>query len=490
MTLIFSGNDFKYELESVVKLFIPATLFEIHYDIKPEYFSNDFCFLRRKKGKSKTYLYTVCKIDRKTNKKSQSILNSSDNYEGECEIVLARLIFNCLTALTGKSAKWGILTGIRPVKRVNKMLDEGMSRQDIEKELSEKFLCEKSKIDIAYKTAVTQRKLFEDMSDKSFSLYISIPFCPSRCSYCSFVSQSVESSINLIPEYVDRLCDEIAYTADMILCKGLTLDTIYFGGGTPTSLEANQLVKIMKAISRHFDLSALREYTVEAGRADTITREKLEVIKSCGADRVSINPQTMNDSVLKAIDRRHTVNQFVDSFMLAKEIGFNSINTDLIAGLPTDTVESFKKTIDEIIALEPENVTVHTLSIKRAADLNRKSNTVIDNPAEQMVDYASQRLIDSGYNPYYLYRQKNMLENLENIGWSKPNMESLYNIYIMEENQSIIALGAGASTKLVARDGHLKRIFNYKFPLEYIKHFDLMLEKKNKAKEFIEQNII
>lgn len=490
MTLIFSGNDFKYELESVVKLFIPATLFDIHFDIKREYFSNDFCFIRRKKGKKKTYLYTICKIDTKTYKKSQSILNSSNNYDGECEMILARLLFNCLNALTGKSAKWGILTGIRPVKRVNKMLDEGMSKQDIEKELSEKFLCEKSKIDIAYKTAITQRRLLKDMSDKSFSLYISIPFCPSRCFYCSFVSQSVESSINLIPEYVDRLCDEIAYTADMILGKGLILDTIYFGGGTPTSLEANQLEKIMKAISRHFDLSALREYTVEAGRADTITREKLEVIKSCGVDRVSINPQTMNDSVLKAIGRRHTVKQFVESFQLAKEIGFKSINTDLIAGLPTDTVESFKNTTEEIIALEPENVTVHTLSIKRAADLNRRSGTVIDNPAEQMVDYASQRLIESGYNPYYLYRQKNMLENLENIGWSKPNMESLYNIYIMEENQSIIALGAGASTKLVARDGQLERIFNYKFPLEYIKHFGLMLEKKNEAKEFIEQNIL
>ena len=490
MTLIFSGNDFKYELESVVKLFIPATLFDIHFDIKPEYFSNDFCFIRRKKGKNKTYLYTVCKIKRKSCKKLQSILNSSHNYDGECEMILARLIFNCLTALTGKSAKWGILTGIRPVKRVNKMLDSGMSKQDIEKELSEKFLCEKSKIDIAYKTAITQRRLLKDISVKSFSLYISIPFCPSRCSYCSFVSQSVESSINLIPEYVDRLCDEIAYTADMISGKGLTLDTIYFGGGTPTSLEANQLKKIMKAISRHFDLSALREYTVEAGRADTITREKLEVIKSFGADRISINPQTMNDSVLKAIGRRHTVKQFVESFQLAKEIGFKSINTDLIAGLPTDTVESFKKTTEEIIALAPENVTVHTLSIKRAADLNRSSGTVIDNPAEQMVDYASQRLIERGYNPYYLYRQKNMLENLENIGWSKPNKESLYNIYIMEENQSIIALGAGASTKLVAKDGNLKRIFNYKFPLEYIKHFDLMLEKKNEAKEFIEQNIL
>lgn len=486
MTLIFSGNDFKYELESVVKLFIPATLFNIYYEIKPEYFDNDFCFIRRKKGKKKTYLYTVCKIGVKTERRVQSILNSEKNYEGDCEIALARLLFMCLKTLTGKSAKWGILTGIRPVKRVNKMLDEGMSRQEIESELSSKFLCDKEKIEIAYKTALTQKKALENIRDNSFSLYISIPFCPSRCSYCSFVSQSVESSIKLIPEYVDRLCEEIAYTAEIVSAKNLKLDTIYFGGGTPTSLEANQLEKIMKTISRSFDLSHLREYTVEAGRADTITREKLEAIKSCGADRISINPQTLNDSVLKAIDRRHTVKQFLDSFKLAKEIGFNSINTDLIAGLPTDTVESFKRTIDEIISLSPENVTIHTLSIKRAAFLNRESDTVIDNPAEQMVDYASKRLMNSGYNPYYLYRQKNMLENLENIGWSKQGKESLYNIYIMEENQSIIALGAGASTKIVSKDGHLNRIFNYKFPLEYIKHFDIMLKKKDEAVKLLD----
>lgn len=481
MTLIFSGNDFKYELESVVKLFIPATLFDIYYEIKLEYFEDDFCFIRRKKGRVKTYLYTICKIGDKTERRAQIILNSEKNYEGACEITLAQLLFKCLNSLTGKSAKWGILTGIRPVKRVNRMLDEGMSKSDIEDELSSVFLCDDEKINIAYKTALTQKKALGNMSNDSFSLYVSIPFCPSRCSYCSFVSQSVESSIKLIPEYVNRLCDEIIYTAKMISDKNLKLDTIYFGGGTPTSLEANQLEKIMNTISKSFDLSNLREYTVEAGRADTITREKLEAIKFCGADRISINPQTLNDSVLKAIDRRHTVKQFLDSFKLAKEIGFNSINTDLIAGLPTDTVESFMKTIDEIIGLNPDNVTVHTLSIKRAAFLNQKSDTVIDNPAEIMVDYASKRLLESGYNPYYLYRQKNMLENLENIGWSKSGKESLYNIYIMEENQSIIAVGAGASTKIVSKGGHLNRIFNYKFPLEYIKHFNVMLERKDEA---------
>lgn len=481
MTLIFSGNDFKYELESVVKLFIPATLFDIYYDIKPEYFEDDFCFIRRKKGKSRTYLYTICKIGNRTVKKAEQILNSKHNYEGVCEITLAQILFKSLSLLTGKPAKWGVLTGIRPVKRVNKMLDDGMSKHEIEEELSGVFLCDKDKIDLAYKTALTQKKALKNMNDNSFSLYVSIPFCPSRCSYCSFVSQSVENSIKLIPEYVDKLCEEISYTASKVCDKNLTLDTIYFGGGTPTSLEAEQLEKIMKTISDSFDLSHLREYTVEAGRADTITREKLEVIKSCGADRISINPQTLNDSVLRAIDRRHSVKQFLDSFKLAREIGFNSINTDLIAGLPTDTLDSFMKTIDELVCLNPENITVHTLSIKRAAFLNRKSDTVINNPAEMMVEYASKRLFESGYNPYYLYRQKNMLENLENIGWAKQGKESLYNIYIMEENQSIIAVGAGASTKIVLNDGHLNRIFNYKFPLEYIKHFDIMLNKKDEA---------
>lgn len=481
MTLIFSGNDFKYELESVVKLFIPATLFDIYYDIKPKYFEDDFCFIRRKKGKARTYLYTICKIGNKTVKRAEKILNSEHNYESVCEITLAQLLFKSLSLLTEKSAKWGILTGIRPVKRVNRMLDEGMSKREIEEELSGIFLCDNDKIDLAYKTALTQKEALKNMNDNSFSLYVSIPFCPSRCSYCSFVSQSVENSIKLIPEYVDKLCEEISYTAGKVNDKNLTLDTVYFGGGTPTSLEAEQLEKIMKTVSDSFDLSHLREYTVEAGRADTITREKLEVIKSCGADRISINPQTLNDSVLRAIDRRHTVKQFTDSFKLAREIGFNSINTDLIAGLPADTLDSFMKTIDELVCLNPENITVHTLSIKRAAFLNRKSDTVINNPAEMMVEYASKRLFESGYNPYYLYRQKNMLENLENTGWAKQGKESLYNIYIMEENQSIIAVGAGASTKIVLNDGHLNRIFNYKFPLEYIKHFDTMLNKKDEA---------
>ena len=233
-------------------------------------------------------------------------------------------------------------------------------------------------------------------------------------------------------------------------------------------------------------MSGVLEYTVEAGRADTITEDKLLIIKEMDADRVSINPQTLNNDVLKAIGRKHTVEDFFDKYNLARKIGFKTINTDLIAGLPTDTTDSFKNTIDGIVSLSPENVTVHTLSVKRTSNINVNGEyQVLKNPACEMVDYATKILSESGYNPYYLYKQKNMLDNLENIGWSIPEHESLYNVYIMEEIQTILAVGAGASTKLVDnKNSRLERIFNYKLPLEYIKNFDLMLEKKDDIERF------
>lgn len=486
MTLIFSGNDYKYELEGVMKLFIPAKLFELIYTDKYEAVEGDYAFIRRKEGRANTLLYVYVSYKGRTARRSAVIENDAERYDNECELVLSQLLFKVMTKLTGKDAKWGIITGIRPVKRVNLMLSRGKDKQEIYKTMSERFLCSAEKIDIAYQTAKTQSRILSELDERSFSLYISIPFCPTRCSYCSFVSQSIEGCMKLIPEYVDKLCEEIEYTAKIVQKNGLVLDTIYFGGGTPTTLEASQLDKIMKTIADRFDLSKLREYTVEAGRADTITTEKLQVLKDNGCTRVSINPQTLNDSVLEAIGRKHTVGQFFDSFELARQIGFESINTDIIAGLPTDTVESFKATIDKLIEMEPENITVHTLSIKRAARLNHDENeSVLKNPASEMVEYATNALLESGYRPYYLYRQKNMLDNLENIGWAKPGYESLYNIYIMEEVQTILAMGAGASTKLVDLKNHrLERVFNYKFPLEYNKHFDLMLSKKDEISRF------
>jgi oxygen-independent coproporphyrinogen-3 oxidase len=292
--------------------------------------------------------------------------------------------------------------------------------------------------------------------------------------------------MKLIPAYIENLCREIEYTSEIVARLGLVLDTIYFGGGTPTTLEAPVLERLMKTIADNFDLSHLREYTIEAGRPDTISLEKLTAIKNCGCTRVSINPQTLSDTVLEKIGRKHTTDQFYKAFDLARKAGFDCINTDIIAGLPSDTPDSFAYTVDKLIQMGADNITVHTLSIKRAARLNhQREEGLLENPADVMVNYATKRLLESGYDPYYLYRQKNMLENLENIGWTKPGKESLYNIYIMEEVQTIIALGAGGSTKLVDVEGRrLERVFNYKFPLEYNKHFQLMLDKKKEIEDF------
>lgn len=481
MTLIFSGNDYKYELESIVKLFFPAQLFTHLYDKRNA--EGDLCFMRKKQGKKYFYLYAYVRIgDEKTHLCSR-LSADTDNLDNSCELELCRLLFLCLEKLTGIKPQWGLITGVRPVKRINRMRNKGIEDGSIKKILSDKYLVSDEKLRLAFLTADTQERILSKLDKKSFSLYVSIPFCPTRCSYCSFVSQTLDKVKTIIPQYIENICREIEYTFEIAEKLGLVCDTVYFGGGTPTSITAQQLEKIMKTVSSCVDISALREYTVEAGRADTITREKLEVIKSNGATRISINPQTFNDDVLVAIGRRHTAKDVCDSFALAREIGFDDINMDLIAGLPTDTSESFVKTIDTALKLAPENITVHTLSIKRAADLNHGSREVLNSPVPSMVSYASLKLLENGYSPYYLYRQKNTLGNLENTGYSLNGKESLYNIYIMEEVQTIIAVGAGASTKLVSNTD-IKRIYNYKHPLEYNNHFELMLQKKNEVLDF------
>lgn len=479
MTLCFSGNDYKYELEGVMKLFIPATLFNIVYG--DEIPTGDYAFVRMKQFDNYALLYVLCSYQ---GKKARAVCKTSSNTD--YELCLSRLLFKVMSKITGSVPKWGVITGIRPVKQVNRYLNSNMTESEIYEALQKDYLCSQEKCRIAMKTALAQKGILDKLDKNSFSLYVSIPFCPTRCSYCSFVSQSIEQCMGQIPEYLDNLCKEIEYTARLVKKLGLVLDTVYFGGGTPTTLEAAQLDRLMKTIAASFDLSHLREYTIEAGRPDTITKEKLETIKKNGCKRVSINPQTLSDSVLEKIGRKHTADQFFRAFELARDVGFECINTDIIAGLPSDTPESFANTVNKLIEMGAENITVHTLSIKRAARLNRdREEGLLDNPADKMVNYATAQLFEHGYMPYYLYRQKNMLENLENIGWSKPGRESLYNVYIMEEVQTIIAVGAGGSTKLVDLDGkRLERIFNYKFPLEYNKHFDLMLEKKNKVEDF------
>jgi oxygen-independent coproporphyrinogen-3 oxidase len=313
----------------------------------------------------------------------------------------------------------------------------------------------------------------------AYSLYIGIPFCPSRCSYCSFVSCNLDRDRKLVQPYVDCLCREVEAIRAEAEQAGLHLHSIYIGGGTPTSLSAAQLRQLMGTVRENFDLAALEEYTVEAGRPDCTDEEKLAVIKEYGATRISINPQTFSDEVLRGIGRRHTAQDILDCYAAARRAGHTDINMDLIAGLPGDTVEGFEASLRQAIALDPENITVHTLTLKRA------SRIVMD--GESGNDYAdvaamlekTSLLAEAGYEPYYLYRQKNTLQNLENVGWCKPGHAGYYNIYIMEETQTILSAGAGGSTKLVADGGRrMQRIFNFKYPNEYIQRFDEVLERK------------
>lgn len=478
MTICFEGCDHKYEIEAVMKLFLPVEHFKFSFDEKlPENITDDYTIISAKNG--------ILSVKTEINEESRIRENSDNVPQSEQEQTLCRMLYLNLTELTGITPKWGCLTGIKPVKKVNALLEQGLSPEKAFNELNRKYYISEEKFRLAYMVSQTQKDLLSENKPSSYSLYVAIPFCPTRCAYCSFVSHSIKSpgAAKLIPEYTDKLCRELELTAKAAKDLGFSLDTIYIGGGTPTAIPAENLEKIMKKIAECFDISAAREYTVEAGRADTITEEKLRVIKNMGATRISVNPQTMVDSVLRAVGRQHTAAEVEDCFNLARRLGFDNINMDTIAGLPTDTAEGFAYTINKLISLDPEAITVHTLTVKRSADLFARSDEVKKNispeETDRMVSYAQKRLTESGYSPYYLYRQKNTVGNLENVGYSKKGFESLYNIYIMDETQNILAAGASGSSKLINPEtGEIRRIVNYKYPYEYISRFDMMLDKK------------
>lgn len=477
MTICFNGCDYKYETESVTKLFFPFEHFGFVFD--GENISDENRIVISEKN-------GILTVNVNISGKASEKQCAAGNTKSENEHRICSCLFLILSDMTGIKPKWGCLTGIRPVKKAAALVGKGMTEEEICSYLKENYFTDKSKSKLAYGIYLTQRKALERLKDNSFSLYIGIPFCPTRCSYCSFVSHSIKKSgAKLIPEYVEKLCRELEITADISRRLGLEIDTVYIGGGTPTAISAEELEKIMKKTAEVFDISRISEYTVEAGRADTITEEKLKVIKYYGAERISVNPQTMNDSVLEAIGRQHTAEQFIKSYELARRVGFKYINTDVIAGLPTDTVRGFRHTVDSLIALDPENITVHTLTVKRSAGLFSHSEEIKQNissgSVEEMTEYALEALTVKGYYPYYLYRQKNTVGNLENTGYAKKGCESLYNIYIMDETQTILAAGAGASSKLTnRRTGEICRAVNYKYPYEYLSDFDKMTEKKNR----------
>lgn len=400
------------------------------------------------------------------------------------ELEMARLLYALLSDYTGRTLPWGVLTGVRPIKLYTRLCEQ-MGQENAERYFTSRLLVSEEKTHLSRLVSRAQSAVIARSGKRSFSLYVSIPFCPSRCSYCSFVSQSIERAGKLIEPYLALLHEEIRCTGDLARDLGLRLESVYIGGGTPTTLSAAQLAALIAQIRASFDMCYCSEFTVEAGRPDTVTREKLIALRDGGVSRISINPQTFNDDVLTTIGRRHTVQQTLDAFSLARQVGMDNINMDFIAGLQGDTPERFYRSIDTACALAPESITVHTLAIKRSSRIDASDAQGEFDTTKQMLDYASAKLKDEGYIPYYLYRQSKMLSNLENIGWAKEGFFSPYNIYIMEETHSILACGAGGVTKL--RDtasNHIERIFNFKFPYEYIDRFDQMIARKEGIRTF------
>ena len=342
-------------------------------------------------------------------------------------------------------------------------------------------LVREDKADLALEVMQREKSIIDLSRDNSFSLYVSIPFCPTRCAYCSFVSHSIENAGALTDKYVELLCRELEEKAKTARELDLKLETVYFGGGTPTALTAEQLDTLLTCIEDNFDLSTLREYTVEAGRPDTVTKEKLDTLRAHGVTRISINPQTFNDSVREKIGRKHTTKQTLDAFELARKAGFENINTDLIAGLESESPESFENSVKTAIELGAESITIHNLSLKSGAFLvTEKRYYDLEKRLlpSQMTDFAYKYLRENGYYPYYMYRQSKSLGNLENVGWCKSGYECLYNIYMMDETHTVIGAGAGAVTMLKdAKTKHIERIYNYKYPYEYIDNFDSVISR-------------
>lgn len=485
MQLCNIGHNFDYETEKVIRIFFPYEKINISHELiggvdtavcRLSYLSD--CFTAE----------ADVSISGKHSFKTERISQCDD--EKKKELAVARCLYSCLCEITGYKSPWGILTGIRPAKLFSH-ISENIGIEAAKTVFENDYLCSGKKVNLCEVCAESEKGITNLSTDMSFSLYVSIPFCPSRCSYCSFVSHSVENAKPIIPDYLRLLKKELEYTGDIAKRLNLRLETVYVGGGTPTAISADELEGLLFAIRENFDFTFVREFTVEAGRPDTIDAQKLKVIKAAGATRISINPQSMDDNVLSFIGRHHTSAQMINAFYLARKSGFDNINTDLIAGLQSDTLETFKSSVLKITELSPESVTVHSLSVKRASNITRSGDLPEFSEGrnvELMVDFARQTLEESGLLPYYMYRQSKTVGNLENVGYSKKGFEGLYNVYIMDETHTILACGASAVSKLKEPGGdNIERIFNFKYPYEYINRFDEILSRKNGIKIYYDK---
>ena len=394
--------------------------------------------------------------------------------------ILQQSYFLAATQILGTTPPWGALSGVRPTKLSTQHIQSGGTEASADRLLRDVYFVTENRRRLCLDCTKHTLEALEKQEKKDLSVYIGIPFCPTRCAYCSFVSQSIEKFGAYLAPYLDALIREIEYTGKLLKRSGWRIRTLYMGGGTPTTLSTPQMKRLLDAINEHFDLSGCLEFTVEGGRPDTLDAEKLRVIRQGGADRMSINPQTMSDGVLRRIGRSHSTAQTLQAYADAVEAGFDGINMDLIAGLPGDTVDSFIDSVNQVIALSPSNITVHTLALKKAAALyQQRPDLPGGEEVALMLTRTEEALRRAGYEPYYLYRQKYMSGSFENVGWCKPGYTGLYNIYMMEELHTILSLGGGGMNKVNLGENQLERFHNPKIPQDYIQRIDTILQQKD-----------
>lgn len=484
MKLYLKGHDYKYATEQMLLTLFPGE--RPSYPDRPAGEGEDSLTLSLSLGgRWATARAVLTRDGRRWTAAARAPVPAPDAGRVERDRVLQRVVKNAFyragVQALGREPPWGGLTGVRPVKLPTRALEQGATRRQADRLLRDLYRVSAPRRALALDCAQATLAAKRTLAPEDVSLYVGVPFCPTRCAYCSFVSADVGRTFSLMEPYVDALCREIAAAGAAVRRGGRRIKSVYIGGGTPTTLSPALLDRLMGALEGAFDLSACAEYTVEAGRPDTITAEKLSVLRERGCTRVSVNPQSMDDRVLAAIGRAHSAADILQAWDLVRRAGFPYANMDLIAGLPADTPEGFRASLDQVLSLGPENVTVHTLALKKGSRLTLEKNGALPAPEQvsAMLDYAWGALRAAGYAPYYLYRQKYMSGGFENVGWCRPGAESLYNICMMEELHTILSLGSGGVTKVIdPRAGSLVRQANPKYPKEYIETLDPILQAK------------
>jgi len=438
----------------------------------------------------------LCSEDKKTSAIRSEDYKTEIPAERTVKLAVGAAVIAAAGDMVGYKPSWGMLTGVRPSKVATELLNSGYSKTRVKKILNAEYFVVPKKASLATDVALNEAAIIGIPDERDCSVYISIPFCPSRCAYCSFVSYTSKKLLSLIPEYVERLVSDVKATFGSINKLGLNVKTVYIGGGTPTTLSADQLRILLSTINECTDVSRLEEFTLESGRPDTITAEKFAVAKEYGVTRICVNPQSLSDEVLKGIGREHNSADFFKAYDIARASGIKYINTDLIVGLPGDNFKSFSATFDKILQLRPDNITVHTFCVKKSSDFLRNGSKVYSlrgGDAGKCVDYSQIKSLQAGYKPYYMYRQKNTVGNYENVGFALEGAEGRYNIYMMEEVHSIFAVGAGAVSKMVKYPSEkgekpiIERLFNLKYPYEYLAD-DRSKELCRQYEEFYKKN--